>query len=53
MLLDGLDNENQPNNMFDPKDFVDMEAGGNGHEFGIGTDPYQSSKKKQTNKPKE
>jgi hypothetical protein len=39
MLLDGLDDENQPNDMFDPKDFVDMEADTNIHGFGIGTDP--------------
>jgi hypothetical protein len=33
--------------MFDPKDFVDMEVEGNGHEFDVGTDPYKSPPKKQ------
>jgi hypothetical protein len=54
MLLDGLDDdENQSNNIFDPKDFVDIKTGRNIDGFGIGTDPYQTSKRKETNKTKE
>jgi hypothetical protein len=39
--------------MFDPKHFVDMEVDGNGHEFGVGTDPHQSSQKKLPTKSKQ